>query len=164
MYDVRHTDGRRLFYSIFGFVRFSDEGDQQRALSEMQGVYCGVRPMPAAMMTLTISTGSSMQSSQIMLKGERTTIPSNARDVLGKQTALSCRRSTDVRLVAHAYLGLASQTKAISNAHYRRCRSLLRYSAHASCYDDLWTTKDPMPEMFWVSKQLFPVEGLLTCD
>lgn len=29
----------------YGFVRFSDEGDQQRALSEMQGVYCGNRPM-----------------------------------------------------------------------------------------------------------------------
>src|SRR2546423_2415133 len=29
----------------YGFVRFSDEVDQQRALSEMQGVYCGNRPM-----------------------------------------------------------------------------------------------------------------------
>ncbi|PSR81283.1 hypothetical protein BD289DRAFT_372831 [Coniella lustricola] len=29
----------------YGFVRFSDEGDQQRALGEMQGVYCGNRPM-----------------------------------------------------------------------------------------------------------------------
>ncbi|KFL62161.1 uncharacterized protein TERG_12361 [Trichophyton rubrum CBS 118892] len=29
----------------YGFVRFSDETDQQRALSEMQGVYCGNRPM-----------------------------------------------------------------------------------------------------------------------
>jgi RNA recognition motif-containing protein len=29
----------------YGFVRFSDEGDQQRALTEMQGVYCGNRPM-----------------------------------------------------------------------------------------------------------------------
>jgi RNA recognition motif-containing protein len=29
----------------YGFVRFSDEADQQRALSEMQGVYCGNRPM-----------------------------------------------------------------------------------------------------------------------
>ncbi|KAL9129778.1 MAG: hypothetical protein Q9217_001854 [Psora testacea] len=29
----------------YGFVRFSEEGDQQRALSEMQGVYCGNRPM-----------------------------------------------------------------------------------------------------------------------
>ena len=29
----------------YGFVRFADEGDQQRALSEMQGVYCGNRPM-----------------------------------------------------------------------------------------------------------------------
>ncbi|KAL9092559.1 MAG: hypothetical protein Q9165_004363 [Trypethelium subeluteriae] len=29
----------------YGFVRFSDEQDQQRALTEMQGVYCGNRPM-----------------------------------------------------------------------------------------------------------------------
>lgn len=29
----------------YGFVRFSDEQDQQRALVEMQGVYCGNRPM-----------------------------------------------------------------------------------------------------------------------
>lgn len=29
----------------YGFVRFGDEQDQQRALTEMQGVYCGNRPM-----------------------------------------------------------------------------------------------------------------------
>lgn len=29
----------------YGFVRFADEQDQQRALTEMQGVYCGNRPM-----------------------------------------------------------------------------------------------------------------------
>ncbi|KAI6777890.1 uncharacterized protein J7T54_001547 [Emericellopsis cladophorae] len=29
----------------YGFVRFADETDQQRALVEMQGVYCGNRPM-----------------------------------------------------------------------------------------------------------------------
>ncbi|KAM0706351.1 hypothetical protein Q7P35_005677 [Cladosporium inversicolor] len=29
----------------YGFVRFADEGDQQLALREMQGVYCGNRPM-----------------------------------------------------------------------------------------------------------------------
>lgn len=29
----------------YGFVRFSDEMDQQRALTEMQGIYCGNRPM-----------------------------------------------------------------------------------------------------------------------
>jgi RNA recognition motif-containing protein len=29
----------------YGFVRFADESDQQRALTEMQGVYCGNRPM-----------------------------------------------------------------------------------------------------------------------
>ena len=29
----------------YGFVRFSDEADQQNALQQMQGVYCGNRPM-----------------------------------------------------------------------------------------------------------------------
>ena len=29
----------------YGFVRFTDEGEQNRALNEMQGVYCGNRPM-----------------------------------------------------------------------------------------------------------------------
>lgn len=29
----------------YGFVRFTDESDQQRSLTEMQGVYCGNRPM-----------------------------------------------------------------------------------------------------------------------
>ncbi|KAK9479447.1 hypothetical protein V1514DRAFT_278425 [Lipomyces japonicus] len=29
----------------YGFVRFSDEGEMQRALTEMQGFYCGNRPM-----------------------------------------------------------------------------------------------------------------------
>ena len=29
----------------YGFVRFADEQDQQKALQEMQGVYCGNRPM-----------------------------------------------------------------------------------------------------------------------
>ena len=29
----------------YGFVRFGGESDQQRALVEMQGVYCGNRPM-----------------------------------------------------------------------------------------------------------------------
>ncbi|RAL63213.1 hypothetical protein DID88_004291 [Monilinia fructigena] len=29
----------------YGFVRFAEEGDQQRALTDMQGVFCGNRPM-----------------------------------------------------------------------------------------------------------------------
>jgi hypothetical protein len=29
----------------YGFVRFTDKSDHQRALIEMQGVYCGNRPM-----------------------------------------------------------------------------------------------------------------------
>jgi RNA recognition motif-containing protein len=35
----------------YGFIRFSDDHDQQRALIEMQGVYCGNRPMRVSMAT-----------------------------------------------------------------------------------------------------------------
>jgi hypothetical protein len=35
----------------YGFVRFSDETEQQRALQEMQGVMCGSRPMRISMAT-----------------------------------------------------------------------------------------------------------------
>ncbi|OCK84533.1 RNA-binding domain-containing protein [Lepidopterella palustris CBS 459.81] len=41
----------------YGFVRFADEGDQQRALSEMQGVYCGNRPMRISTATPKNKTG-----------------------------------------------------------------------------------------------------------
>lgn len=41
----------------YGFVRFSDEQDQQRALSEMQGVYCGNRPMRISTATPKNKTG-----------------------------------------------------------------------------------------------------------
>jgi RNA recognition motif-containing protein len=43
----------------YGFVRFSEESDQQRALVEMQGVYCGNRPMRIS--TATPKTRSSHQ-------------------------------------------------------------------------------------------------------
>ncbi|KAF9924448.1 hypothetical protein BGZ75_008752 [Mortierella antarctica] len=35
----------------YGFVRFTDENDQQRSLQEMQGVYCGSRPIRISMAT-----------------------------------------------------------------------------------------------------------------
>ncbi|KAF8457303.1 hypothetical protein BGX38DRAFT_1086632 [Terfezia claveryi] len=41
----------------YGFVRFSDEMDQQRALTEMQGVYCGNRPMRISTATPKNKTG-----------------------------------------------------------------------------------------------------------
>ena len=41
----------------YGFVRFSDEEDQRRALSEMQGVYCGNRPMRISTATPKNKTG-----------------------------------------------------------------------------------------------------------
>ncbi|KAL8950657.1 MAG: hypothetical protein Q9222_003316 [Ikaeria aurantiellina] len=41
----------------YGFVRFSDEQDQQRALNEMQGVYCGNRPMRISTATPKNKTG-----------------------------------------------------------------------------------------------------------
>lgn len=42
----------------YGFVRFSDEADQQRALTEMQGVYCGNRPMRISTATPKNKSGS----------------------------------------------------------------------------------------------------------
>ncbi|KAF2857127.1 RNA-binding domain-containing protein [Piedraia hortae CBS 480.64] len=39
------TDPLRGTSRGYGFVRFADEADQQKALREMQGVYCGNRPM-----------------------------------------------------------------------------------------------------------------------
>ncbi|MCJ1272940.1 hypothetical protein MMC21_000729 [Puttea exsequens] len=41
----------------YGFVRFSDEADQQRALQDMQGVYCGNRPMRISTATPKNKTG-----------------------------------------------------------------------------------------------------------
>ncbi|KAF9995873.1 hypothetical protein BGZ80_000367 [Entomortierella chlamydospora] len=35
----------------YGFVRFADEGEQLRALHDMQGVYCGSRPIRVSMAT-----------------------------------------------------------------------------------------------------------------
>lgn len=43
----------------YGFVRFGDEMDQQRAMAEMQGTYCGNRPM-------RISTATPKNKSQQM--------------------------------------------------------------------------------------------------
>ncbi|BFZ53261.1 hypothetical protein PYCC9005_000284 [Savitreella phatthalungensis] len=42
----------------YGFVRFADEVDQQRALTEMQGVYCGNRPMRISTATPKNKSGS----------------------------------------------------------------------------------------------------------
>jgi RNA recognition motif-containing protein len=41
----------------YGFVRFTDENEQQRALAEMQGVYCGNRPMRISTATPKNKTG-----------------------------------------------------------------------------------------------------------
>ncbi|KAM3089071.1 hypothetical protein ACMFMG_000689 [Clarireedia jacksonii] len=43
----------------YGFVRFAEEGDQQRALTEMQGVYCGNRPMRISTATPKNKSGGS---------------------------------------------------------------------------------------------------------
>ena len=44
----------------YGFVRFSEESDQQRALTEMQGVYCGNRPMRISTATPKNKAGGGM--------------------------------------------------------------------------------------------------------
>ncbi|KAJ3071864.1 hypothetical protein HK102_006355 [Quaeritorhiza haematococci] len=46
----------------YGFVRFSDEGEQQRAMGEMQGQYCGSRPMRISMATPKNKAGGGSSS------------------------------------------------------------------------------------------------------
>lgn len=41
----------------YGFVRFADEVEQQWALTEMQGIYCGNRPMRISPVTPNKSEG-----------------------------------------------------------------------------------------------------------
>ncbi|KAF8954038.1 hypothetical protein BGZ46_003065 [Entomortierella lignicola] len=45
------TDATTGISRGYGFVRFSDESEQLRALHEMQGVYCGSRPIRISMAT-----------------------------------------------------------------------------------------------------------------
>ncbi|MCJ1350258.1 MAG: hypothetical protein MMC33_000239 [Icmadophila ericetorum] len=53
----------------YGFVRFSDEGEQNRALGEMQGVYCGNRPMRISTATPKNKTGATGQAGMGMPGG-----------------------------------------------------------------------------------------------
>ncbi|WJX23008.1 hypothetical protein P8452_12258 [Trifolium repens] len=64
------TDRRTGRSKGYGFVRFADEGEQMRAITEMQGVLCSTRPMriklatnkkPAATTQPKDSAGSMMQ-------------------------------------------------------------------------------------------------------
>lgn len=53
----------------YGFVRFSDESDQQRALTEMQGVYCGNRPMRISTATPKNKSGGGGPSGHMNMPG-----------------------------------------------------------------------------------------------
>lgn len=53
----------------YGFVRFSEEGDQQRALTEMQGVYCGNRPMRISTATPKNKAGGGPQGAMGGMQG-----------------------------------------------------------------------------------------------
>ncbi|MCJ1234947.1 hypothetical protein MMC14_002911 [Varicellaria rhodocarpa] len=55
----------------YGFVRFSDEGEQNRALGEMQGVYCGNRPMRISTATPKNKTGGTGQGGMAMPGGNQ---------------------------------------------------------------------------------------------
>lgn len=46
----------------YGFVRFTNLADQEHALDEMQGVYCGNRPMRISPATPKSKVGGSMQA------------------------------------------------------------------------------------------------------
>ena len=55
----------------YGFVRFTDESEQQRAMTEMQGQYCGsapIRIMPATTLKSKIlASGGNISASQLNL-------------------------------------------------------------------------------------------------
>lgn len=52
----------------YGFVRFTDEADQQRALIEMQGLYCLSRPSECA--TCPIWTATNLSSAPLPCHGQ----------------------------------------------------------------------------------------------
>ncbi|RVD86764.1 uncharacterized protein DFL_005023 [Arthrobotrys flagrans] len=58
----------------YGFVRFADEMDQQRALTEMQGVYCGNRPMRISTATPKNKGGNQGMMQQGMGDPNNTTV------------------------------------------------------------------------------------------
>ncbi|KAK6345002.1 hypothetical protein TWF718_006944 [Orbilia javanica] len=58
----------------YGFVRFTDEMDQQRALTEMQGVYCGNRPMRISTATPKNKGGNQGMMQQGMGDPNNTTV------------------------------------------------------------------------------------------
>ncbi|KAF3160352.1 hypothetical protein TWF788_003185 [Orbilia oligospora] len=58
----------------YGFVRFADEMDQQRALTEMQGVYCGNRPMRISTATPKNKSGNQGMMQQGMGDPNNTTV------------------------------------------------------------------------------------------
>ncbi|KAJ3152119.1 hypothetical protein HDU86_005964 [Geranomyces michiganensis] len=52
------TDPTTAMSRGYGFVRFSDESDQQRALAEMQGQFCGSRAMRLSLATPKANLGT----------------------------------------------------------------------------------------------------------
>ncbi|KXL46091.1 MAG: hypothetical protein FE78DRAFT_146865, partial [Acidomyces sp. 'richmondensis'] len=59
----------------YGFVRFSDEAEQQKALAEMQGVYCGNRPMRISTATPKNKSGGGGVAGGMMGGGPPTHMP-----------------------------------------------------------------------------------------
>lgn len=61
------TDPQTNVSRGYGFVRFADESEQQRALTEMNGMYCGSRPLrvqPATPKGKNTGTGSQLMMNQ----------------------------------------------------------------------------------------------------
>ena len=48
----------------YGFVRFSDENERSRAITEMNGMYCSSRPMRLGVATPKKQSGNQQYSSQ----------------------------------------------------------------------------------------------------
>lgn len=70
----------------YGFVRFAEEGDQQRALVEMQGVYCGNRPMRISTATPKTRFVSLFATSLVTFEYHCTKLPSLGATSMVKET------------------------------------------------------------------------------
>lgn len=53
----------------YGFVKFADEAERNRAMSEMNGVYCSTRPMRISAATPKKTSSTALQQQYAVAKG-----------------------------------------------------------------------------------------------
>ncbi|QRV73217.1 RNA recognition motif protein [Ceratobasidium sp. AG-Ba] len=110
----------------YGFVRFTDEADQQRALIEMQGLYCLSRPMRLSHATAKTKP---ITSSVPNGTGAFNHYPTDERDsyVLGRPHDLYARMNLDAYAPGgrhHSVSGPAPDAAFFSNTSPSRPRSI----------------------------------------